>query len=268
MAIQTIPEKLSGSQSTPQLPVLVYDDAMAAITAQQAIDAAQAAAPLSAFDADQTDDPEIEQLADHAYRITIKYGIQGIGLFISSERGNHNANAEQLRDIVWATPIARFPPDAVDFKGTILSGGERLGADIAPGTESTGKSVQLNIVEFTPAVLRMCTLWARAGMVNSLECSGYNPGELQFVTFRAQQDTATTYQCYFGWSGKPNVENQSTGDVTGISYHGHDHLYYNTRKVPDRNDVALGRVASSAHVVRPWPRDNLNLLPVTPDPIA
>lgn len=268
MAIQTILEKITGSVSAPQLPVLVYDDGQAAITATQAINAALTAAPMTAFGYDQDGDPGVEELVSYAYRITVRYGNQGIGVFISSERGNHNANAETLRDMVWAQPIARFPANAVNFNGTIVSGGERLGADIAPGVESTGKSIQLNIVQFTPTVLRLCTLWARMGVVNSSPCSGYAAGELQFVTFRAQQDTQTTYQCYFGWSGKPNINGITVGDVSNISFQGHDYVYFNTRKFPDRNGATLGRVATSAHVVRPWTRGDLNQLPVTPDPIA
>lgn len=268
MAIQTIIEKASGSYFTPALAVLVYDDTESAITAAQAIDAAETVAPSDWFGIEQDGDPQFEELAQHAYRVTIRYGTQGLGYIISSERGNHNANAEILRDLAWAEPIARFPAGAVDFKGMIINGGERLGADVPPGTESTGKSVQLNIVQFTPEVLRMCTLWARAGVVNNAECAGYAAGELQFVTFRAQQDTATTYQCYFGWSGEPNQQNLTIGDVSGISKQGHDFIYFNTRKYPDRNNATLGRVATSAHVVRPRLRVDLNLLPVTPDPIS
>lgn len=268
MAIVTYVEKLTGTLSAPELPILVVDDTGDTLELGDAINAASSAAPIDIFGLEQTDDPSVTQESLSAWRITIKYGQIPIGIIAGTERGNHNANAETLENLVWAQPIERFPPNAVDFKGTIVTGGESLGASIRPGIESTGKSVRLNIVQFTPAVLRMCTIWARAGVVNSSPCAGYATGELQFVTFRAQQDTQTTYQCYFGWSGKPNVSGLTVGDVSGISHAGHDHVYFNTRKFPDRNNATLGRVATSAHVVRPWTRANLNDLPVTPDPIA
>ena len=192
MAVQAIIENSTGSRSSPQLPVFVYDDAQATVSKEEAVAVAENLAPQNFFENSQDGDPGFEQLADHAWRITIRYSPAEIFLVISKRRGNHNAVAETLRNQIWAPPVARFPATAPDLQGTLLIGGLRLGADIPPGVESTGVATQMNIVQLTPNLLKLLTLWTRAGVVNSAPIRGYAAGELQLVTFRAQQDTQTT----------------------------------------------------------------------------
>lgn len=73
MAIQTQYGKLSGTVESPLLPVTVWDDTGADLSAEVAVQQAQDAAPNELFSWPQHSDPSFDQINDHAWVVSIPY---------------------------------------------------------------------------------------------------------------------------------------------------------------------------------------------------
>ena len=126
---------------------------------------------------------------------------------------------------------------------------------------SMGKQAVVSIV--TAATLAS-TIKSLVGHVNSVAVGSYAIGELMLTSFRGQQRDDETFDLNLGWSYIPNVSSETWGDVTGVSYKGHEYAWAYTKDAVDRNGNALYQVPQFVYVNQVWPTGNLNTIGIYP----
>lgn len=271
MAIQTILELETGSADSPNMSYYVYDDGdpPATITVDNAIIATLAVAPLTKFGAPQRGITYTQEAA-HAWRIIVNYAQRKLRKLtppeIGEERIRFNFSA-QSKFLFIAPEIARYPSGtAPDYKGMINirrggGGTAVVGATIQAPIENLGKQVIVSVSQVAAIASKIKSL---VGYVNSMDVGNYAAGELMLTSFNGQQRDDETYDINIGWSYMQNVSNETWGDVTGVSYHGHHYVWAYTKDVTDRKGNALYQVPRYVYVNQVWPTGNLNAIGIYP----
>lgn len=270
MAVTAIVEKGSGDANSFSQPVYVYDPAGGSVSIVQAKVAAEGAAPAVVLGTSQDGNPVVEVLADNVYRVTVRYTSSNDFVFLAqTSREEYTARAETL-ELAYAPQIARFPGTAPDFKGVMHPYGKDgpVGASIQPGVETCANHLRMNITTFTPAYRKFVMNAVRAGAVNQFLIAGYQPGELQVVSFTATKVNTVDYQVRVGWSYKPNVPVTTIAGIPGVTHAGHDYVWHWLEPAADRNNNTIYQKPKFIYVNRPRPLLNFATLQVTPPPIA
>ncbi|RQV98645.1 hypothetical protein EH220_03060 [bacterium] len=271
MAIQAILEVQSGSLDAPAMPYYIYDDGdpPASVSLNDALTKALSVAPADVEGAPGTG-LTYSQEADHAWQVTVNYSRRKLKnlepLGVGEERIRFNFTA-QSKFLFTAPEIARFPADEAPDYGGMLNirrgggGTTVVGATIPLPTENLGKQA---IVSLATAASLASTVASLVGYVNSEAVGLYSAGELMLTSFRGQQRDDETFDLSIGWSYIPNVTDETWGDVTGVSYKGHEYTWAYTKDVTDRNGNALYQVPQFVYVNQVWPTGNLNAIGIYP----
>lgn len=270
MATQTIQEVEVGSLDSPAMPYYVYDDGdpPASVSLTTALNAVLAVAPTTVQGAAQTG-MTYEQEADHAWRVTMQYAARRLKklepLEVGQERVRFNFSVKN-KFLFVATEIDEFPTGSPSYGGmlNVRAGGggtNAVGATIQAPVENLGKQA---IVSTTTAASLAPTIASMVGYVNSATVGSYAVGELMLTSFRGQQRDDDTFDLNLGWAYKPNVTTEDWGDVTGVSYKGHEYVWAYTKDVVDRSDNALYQTPQFVYVHQVWPTANLNSVGIYP----
>lgn len=283
MAIQHVIEKLSGSSTSLQLPVFVYDDGTppAEITEtalKTYIDAQYGVTiPADIFGGVPDDgDPRIQRLSKSSWRVTINYrapNVRAIPPPTGSSLRQRFACQAQRRLVKWAPEIAVYGVGAGPFPtyGGMVDvqtdrGGAitNVGVVIEPPEPNLFVELAVPIASINPDFGR--TVARSVGRFNTaaLASGAYQPGEIFLCSVFGHKTSANEYSFEIAWSYRPNVTSETRGAVTNIAYRGHDYVWETPYRTIDRDLVKMLTSPEFVIVNQVWEGADLAQLGVEP----
>lgn len=288
MSLQLVIEKLSGTSTSLQLPLFVYDDG----TPPAEIDEEDVKAfvdskygttvPSEVLGVPEDGDPHLVRLSRSAWRVTINYRVATLRpltpVGVGEARNRFQFSAPRI--------VRRFAPEVGAFPNALLAalGGaptwhglmnvvEEQGAwpkpsptvlDPPPVSFVTEQSFAPNAVT-TAQVRELATVIQSQGVnSDSLQSGEYLAGELTIGFCNGEQISAGAWRIETGWCWQRNVTGEVRDTVTGVAYEGHDYVWDWWEPFVDRNKLQLGYAIKATYVNRVRPRFAFGSLLVSP----
>lgn len=226
MATKTRLGPISGPTTAPRIRVTVWDDAYATLDEEDAVAAAALAVPSTIFSALPDDDPDVDELAGHAYAITFNYSLAElkppdpppVGEITIDYRMSFQAQSKYIYEAYECLGV-------YDTDG-LVSGMERLkvnvrkvggvnrviGMQVDPLPEVHSLDVVIPDADVDTAYREGVA--ALGGCFNDSSFMGYSAGELQLVRFSAQKRTNEDWNLSFGFG--------AAADRTSVLFDGND----------------------------------------------
>lgn len=158
------------------------------------------------------------------------------------------------RQFVSLATVARYPSSAPDYRGVMgVDDINVVGADVPKPSSLFTVEFRHPSGFFNPA--QAAAVEAILGHVNSTLFFGYAPGEVLFWSLRGSEGTESEAMVEYQFVRKPNVTNQTIGNIGGITKRGHDHLWFRYRDIVSGNRVV--RRAEAAYVEQVLPYSDL-----------
>jgi len=284
MALKTKRGRAGGSAESPQLDIVVYDDADAAIDYATALNAAIDAAPISLMGIPIGSVQNVEEFSDSKYRFTVGYSALPTPSTLSRPEppeintvlrtANYNAKSKKLFNFL--EPIGVYGPtgdvtaDYSQTKWKIDSqAADAFSYAISPGTMFDPLPETDTLAFFAPNDFvddaYFNSIRSIMGHFNNALWRDCTQGSSQLVRFSANPRSAEDWELSFGFGYQ---EEQSTidigGDITIPTLRGS--WYYWVRDSLELNNTAtppiLERFPDLAFVGRVWPESDFNILDI------
>lgn len=211
MAILSQYGKLTGTVEEPLLPVTVWDDTPANLSAEVAVDTAKAAAPTTLFGWPRAAVPSIEQLSNAAWLVTFTYRPKSpstpaappVGEVSVAYRMSFQAEPKYIYDSfaclgVYDTDGKELTLSRLKVNVRKVAGVNRvIGMQVNPLTEALSIDVVLPNATLTAAYRK--DLESLKYKFNDAPFMGYGIGELQLVRFQVAVRTDEDWQLSFGF---------------------------------------------------------------------
>lgn len=224
--------RITGSLKAPQLVLTVWDDASAALDELDVVTYASTVAPVTVFNCLQVDDPGVEELAGHIYRVTVRYSVpelQPADAPPQREQGtlarrmHFQAQSKTMRHCL--EPVGVYSPDGdvtdnypnvkwlmnVEGKGLEASRVQGLTIDPLPETRTLDYYAPNLII--TSAYLDV--LEALCGAFNFAAFQGREAGSVQLVRVDLSERSPDDWEISMGFGYRAPQENLAVcKDVT------------------------------------------------------
>lgn len=286
MSIKTRIAGQSGPDSSPQLTVTAWDDAHAATSVTDLMNAAIAAAPTSIFSIPISGVSSIDQRSDWLCVFTLNYRTASVGGTLSypsepavgtavREFPGASAKSKKLKHFLSeGTVYQHNGSTTVDVTSDYPYAAWAINAHIVPGVgfppqETTFEpyaeswSVRYMVAnanvdyDYIAAVRDACT----RGVFNSLTFDGQDAGTVQFVRFSAMPRTDEYWEYVYGFADVAERENvEAGGDVVIPSVLGTHYYWYREEKTFDETGNVIETKPDIVSYGQVWDAEDLDTL--------
>lgn len=286
MAIVTRIAAQSGPDSSPQLLVNAWDDAKAATSVTDLMNAAIAAAPTSIFSIPITGVTGIDQRTDWFCAFTLSYRTPSVGGTLAyptepdvgtavREFPGASAKSKKLKHFLAEGIVYQHNgTTTVDVTTDYLYAAWAINAHVVPGVgfppqETTFEpyaeswSVRYLVANasvdyaYITSVRDACT----RGVFNSTTFDGQDPGTVQFVRFSAMPRTDEYWEYVYGFADVAEREDvEAGGEVVIPSVLGSHYYWYRERKYFDETGNVIDAKPDIVSYGQVWDMEDLDTL--------
>lgn len=273
MALKTAIGPIGGSVSAPRITVTVWDDAFATVDEDAAVAAAAIAVPSTIFAALPDDDPDVDELAGHAYAITFNYSPAEltppdpppVGELTIDYRMSYQAQPKYVYEApeclgIYDTDGLVVGKSRLKVNVRKVGGVNRvIGMQVDPLPEVHSLDVVIPDTDVTASYREGVA--ALCGKFNDDTFMDYPAGTLQLVRFNAQKRTNDDWNLSFGFGAgeeRTNVPfdgNDNTGTyaiITVASIPAYAITWTVDRDVPISGTNEVEKLADFVVVQRAW----------------